>query len=119
VGPLLPTATVRQPAFLVDVDPAGELRLQAFRGAIGGARATPTAGRVLQLWGVLPGATEPVDLGVLPRDPTVVTVPLSVLQPVPDMMVQISVEPEGGSKVGRPTGAVVFVGRLVGVTTPN
>ena len=102
VGPLLPTAAVRQPAFLVDVDAAGELRLQAFRGAIGGARPTPSAGRVLQLWGVLPGASEPVDLGVLPPDPLVVTIPLSVLQPVPDMIVQISLEPQGGSKSGAP-----------------
>jgi anti-sigma-K factor RskA len=119
LGPMLPAAAVRQPAFLVDVDGAGELRLQAFRGALGGARPTPAAGRVLQLWGVLPGAGEAVDLGVLPPDPTVVTVPLTVLQPVPDMMVEISLEPAGGSKVGRPTGPVIFIGRLVGVTTPD
>jgi anti-sigma-K factor RskA len=119
MGPLLPTAASRQPGFIIDVDPAGELRVQAFRGTIGGARPSPTAGRVLQLWGVLPGATEPVDLGVMPPDPTVVTIPLRVLQPVPDMLVQISLEPEGGSKVGRPTGPVIYVGRIVGVTTPN
>jgi anti-sigma-K factor RskA len=119
VGPVIPAASSRLPVWIVDVDAEGQLRIQPFRGAVGGAVANSPTGRDLQLWGLLPGATAPVDLGVLPKKPGVVTVPVSVLQPVPDMMVEISLEPEGGSKTGRPTGQVLFVGRLVGVATPN
>jgi anti-sigma-K factor RskA len=119
MGLMVPAATIREPAFIADVDRSGQLRVQAFRGALGGASATPPAGRVLQLWGLLPGVTDPIDLGLMPKEPGVVTISQSVLQPVPDMLVEISMEPEGGSTIGRPSGQIFFVGRLVGVTEPN
>src|SRR5581483_6702596 len=77
VGPVIPAASSRQPVWIVDLDADGQLRIQPFRG-VAGAVATPPAGRDLQLWGVLPGATTPVDLGLLSKKPGVVTIPLSV-----------------------------------------
>jgi anti-sigma-K factor RskA len=100
------------PSWLVEVDARGQLRLIPFR-ATTGPRAVPPEGRVLQFWGLLPGASTPTDLGVLPRVPAVVTIPTQTLQPVADMILEISVEPEGGSKIGRPTGPIVFMGRLL------
>lgn len=117
-GTILPTAVRTAPSWIVEVNAAGELRLTPFR-SLTNVRAIPPTGRVLQLWGYQPGATTPTDLGVLPQDPAPVTIPTRVLQPVPDMVLEISLEPEGGSKIGRPTGQVVFVGRLVGVTGPS
>ena len=119
VGPMIPAASSRLPVWIIDVDPDGQLRLQSFRGAVGGAAASPPPGRDLQLWGALPGATTFVNLGVLPKNQGVLTVPLSVLQPVPNMVVEITLEPEGGSKTGRPTGETVSIGRLVGIATAN
>jgi anti-sigma-K factor RskA len=100
------------PSWFVDIDPKGELRLIPFRG-VTGVRAVPPAGRVLQFWALLPGATTPLDLGVLPRVPTILTIPVQTVQPVAEMILQISVEPDGGSKIGRPTGPIVFIGRLL------
>lgn len=117
MGPIVTSDSRAYPAWIADVDAAGDLRLQPFRPVVGRGALPP--GRVLQLWAVLPGATVPVDLGVLPNEPRVVTIPQRVLQPVPEMLVEISVEEGGGSKTGRPVGPVLFVGRLVAVTTPN
>lgn len=118
IGPVVPVSVRTAPSWIVDVNAAGELRLTPFR-SLNNVRAIPPAGRALQFWGYVPGSTAPTDLGVLPQDPKEVTVPTHVLQPVPDMVVEISLEPEGGSKIGRPTGQVIFVGRLFGVTLPN
>ena len=107
------------PSWLVDVDPKGQLRLTPFRSTTG-VRAVPPNGRVLQLWATPPGSATPIDLGVLPRIPTVVTIPLQTVQPVGEMIIEISLESDGGSKLGRPTGAIAFVGRLfeIGAAIP-
>ncbi|ATQ43375.1 anti-sigma factor [Caulobacter mirabilis] len=62
-----------------------------------------------ELW-LLPKEGAPVSLGVMPDDASAamsVTLPLS-----PDASLAISVEPEGGSPTGLPTGPVVAQGRL-------
>lgn len=62
-----------------------------------------------ELW-VLPKEGAPVSLGVMPDDASAamsVTLPLSA-----DASLAISVEPEGGSPTGLPTGPVVAQGRL-------
>lgn len=63
-----------------------------------------------ELW-VLPREGAPVSLGVMPSDASAamtVTLPLSA-----DASLAISVEPEGGSPTGLPTGPVVAQGKLV------
>jgi anti-sigma-K factor RskA len=68
-------------------------------------------GRVLQLWGLPVGATAPTSLGLVPEDGRLVVSP-DVLRPQPGMLIEISLEPPGGSPIGRPTGPILFIGRL-------
>jgi len=119
MAPLVTFNERATPSWLVDVDPKGQLRLTPFRSTTG-VRAVPPQGRVLQLWATAPGSSTPIDLGVLPRIPAVVTLPLQTVQPIPEMIIEISLEPDGGSKIGRPTGAIAFVGRLfeIGAAMP-
>jgi anti-sigma-K factor RskA len=69
----------------------------------------------MQFWAVVPGGALPTDLGLIPSPPTIVTVPLKTIQPTEDMILEISMEPEGGSKIGHPTGTILFIGRLVAI----
>lgn len=105
-------ADANQPAYLARVDAGGGLQLAAAVSA-GGIRPQAPAGRSLQLWGLPPGATVPRSLGVLPRDAGPFSVAAGALRAVPDMLILISVEPEGGSPTGQATGPVVFYGRLI------
>jgi anti-sigma-K factor RskA len=119
MAPLVTFNDRATPSWLVDLDPRGQLRLTPFRSTTG-VRAVPPSGRVLQFWATPPGSATAIDLGVLPRIPAVVTIPLQTLQPIPEMILEISLEPDGGSKLGRPTGSIVFVGRLfeIGAAMP-
>jgi len=110
-------ADANQPAFMAQVDASGGLRLAAATSA-GGVRPNAAAGRSLELWGLPPGATAPRSLGVLPKDPGIFRVAAGQLRAVPDMLIMISQEPEGGSPTGQPTGPVVFYGRLIAVPEP-
>lgn len=101
-----------QPAWTAAVERDGALRLAAIPPA-GGAPERPTPeDRVLQLWALPPGATAPTSLGVLPRGQRSVTVPAPAVKPVAGMLIEITLEPPGGSPIGRPTGPVLFIGRL-------
>ena len=117
IGPLVTAEARAYPSFLADVNAAGELRLRPFAPVSGRAALPP--GHVMQIWAAVPGATVPMNLGVLPKELSVVTIPRGVLQPVPDMIIEISVEEEGGSKTGRPVGPILYVGRLASVTAPD
>jgi anti-sigma-K factor RskA len=68
-------------------------------------------GRVLQLWGLPRGATAPTSLGLVPPDGRLAVDP-RVMAPQDGMLIEISLEPPGGSPIGRPTGPVLFIGRL-------
>ena len=75
--------------------------------------ATPTTGRVFELW-ALPQGAAPRSLGVIPPG-AVVRVPLAVqagasLSGVPALAV--SLEPPGGSPTGQPTGPVLYSGAI-------
>ncbi|MEB7625291.1 anti-sigma factor [Enterobacter vonholyi] len=64
----------------------------------------------LQLW-LIPGGQAPVSMGLLHNDiPTRVTLRNTTLPP--DAMIAISLEPEGGSPTGLPTGPVLYSGKL-------
>ena len=93
-----------QPAWLVE----------AAGGAISLASVnqTPVApDRVLQLWALPQGATAPTSLGLLPADGRFTVTP-STIRPEPGMLIEISLEPPGGSPGPRPSGPVLFIGRL-------
>lgn len=71
------------------------------------------AGRSLQFWTKPPGAAGPTSLGLVVPGQTV-ELPLSRLPGVgQEVLFEITLEPEGGSAVGRPTGPILYVGRTV------
>jgi anti-sigma-K factor RskA len=97
---------------MAEVGRRGELRLNTMPAATGRQLQAPS-GRTLQVWGLAPGDRAPTSLAVLPHEPgKVVTIASPRITPAPGMLIEISVEPEGGSPTGRPTGPVVFIGRL-------
>jgi len=78
--------------------------------------ATPVgSGQALQFWTKPDGAAGPTSLGLVPADrPTVV--PGSKLPGLsPNQLFEITLEPAGGSPIGRPTGPILFLGRAVKV----
>ena len=101
------------PAWVAQADRSGRITLAAVRPAFGEAQPPAPEGRVMQLWGLRPGDAGPTSLGLLPRTPGQVSIPAPALRPVPNMLIEISLEPEGGSPTGRPTGPILFYGRLI------
>ncbi len=101
------------PAWIAQTDRSGGITLAAVRPAFGDPQPAAPDGRVMQLWGLRPGDAGPTSLALLPRTPGRVTIPAPALRPVNNMLVEISLEPEGGSPTGRPTGPILFYGRLI------
>jgi anti-sigma-K factor RskA len=67
--------------------------------------------RVLQLWALPQGATAPTSLGLIPAEGRIELRPTTI-RPEPGMLIEITLEPPGGSPTGRPTGPIQFIGRL-------
>ena len=65
------------------------------------------AGQVHELWVIAPGAA-PVSLGLLQDDPLIVAYPT----PPAGWVLAVSVEPEGGSPTGQPTGPVILTAQV-------
>jgi anti-sigma-K factor RskA len=100
------------PGLTAEADRAGTLRLGAYAAPTGRQLQAPS-GRDLQIWALNPGMTAPVSLGLLPHEPRGVTIfDRLPIQPQPGMLIEITVEPEHGSPTGKPTGPVVFYGRM-------
>lgn len=115
-APVLMTVLVTDraaPAWIAQADRSGGITLAAVRPAFGDVPGPVPQGRVMQLWGLRPGDPGPTSLALLPRTPGRVTIASPKLRPVNDMLIEISLEPEGGSPTGRPTGPVLFFGRLI------
>jgi anti-sigma-K factor RskA len=75
--------------------------------------AAAPPGRSLQFWTKLEGAAAPTSLGLVQAGQAL-ELPLSRLPGVgPQQLFEITLEPEGGSPVGRPTGPILYVGRSV------
>jgi anti-sigma-K factor RskA len=95
-----------QPAWLVEAEPGGALRLAAVN------RQPVPSDRVMQLWALPQGATAPTSLGLISPEAGQYSVSTTAVRPEPGMLIEISLEPPGGSPTGRPTGPVLFIGRL-------
>lgn len=94
-----------QPAWVVEADRAGGLRLAALNPQ------PLAADRVMQLWALPPGATVPTSLGLIPPEGRLM-VTTGAIRPEAGMLIEISLEPPGGSPNPRPSGPVLFIGRL-------
>ncbi len=106
-APLLMTVLLTdrdQPAWLVQAD-REEIRLASLN------TRPPPPDRVLELWALPQGATAPTSLGLIPADGRISVRPTTI-RPHPGMLIEITLEPPGGSPIGRPTGPIQFIGRL-------
>lgn len=101
-----------QPAWTATAAPDGALVLAAFPPVAGPPEQPIPPDRVLQLWALPQGATAPTSLALLPPGQRSISIPAPALRPVAGMLIEISLEPPGGSPLGRPSGPVLFIGRL-------
>jgi anti-sigma-K factor RskA len=89
------------PVLVAETTSDGKLRLQPL------TPLTVAAGRDLELWSLPAGATRPQSLGVLPAAGITLA---SLAEPKTQLLV--SLEPQGGSPTGQPTGPVLYGGTL-------
>lgn len=90
-----------------------ELRADRLRLVPTAAATAPPPGRSLQFWTKPEGAAGPTSLGLVVAGQTL-ELPLSRLPAVgAQQLFEVTLEPEGGSTIGRPTGPILFVGRSV------
>jgi anti-sigma-K factor RskA len=97
------------PAFVASVDLArGTITVRA-------VSATVPSGKSYELWAIGAGRDKPQSLGVISADYRVPSDRLGRLDPkdLGATTFAVSLEPEGGSPTGQPTGPVVFTGALV------
>ena len=95
-----------EPALIAEVDTAtGTIRVRS-------VTAETPAGRSLELWHV-PDGEAPRSLGILQAGLNAKTV--KDLAGAVNGIIAVSVEPEGGSPSGAPTGPIVYTGKLVPV----
>lgn len=96
--------------WIVESAPGGAVRLVP----VGNTAAAP-AGKTLQFWTKPEGAAGPTSLGLVRAGQTV-EVPASQLPGMSDkQLFELTLEPEGGSPLPRPTGPILFIGRAVRV----
>jgi anti-sigma-K factor RskA len=94
--------------WVVEMQAGGNLRLVPV-----GATSPVPPGRALQFWTKPEGAAGPTSLGLVRAGQTV-ELPVSRLPAVEaQQLFEITLEPENGSPIGRPTGPILFVGRTV------
>lgn len=75
------------------------------------------AQRVLQLWTLMDPAKGPVALGLLPPS-AAVRLPAERLPAIgAGQLFEITLEPAGGSQIGRPTGRILYIGRAAAVAS--
>ena len=95
-----------EPALIAEVDTrTGMIRVR-------GVQAETPQGKSLELWHV-PEGQPPKSLGVFKAGLTAQTVK-DLAGPM-NGIIAVSVEPEGGSPTGAPTGPVIYTGRLIPV----
>jgi anti-sigma-K factor RskA len=103
----------QSPAFLVSVD------LEKKFLTIRAVAAPPHPGKSYELWLVHDDLKTPRSLGVIGEGPfTVVQPKLAAYAPqtIEQATLAVSLEPEGGSPTGAPTGPVLYAGKLIQAT---
>jgi anti-sigma-K factor RskA len=93
--------------WIVEVEAKGTVRLVPL------ATTPVPAQRALQFWTKPPSATAPTSLGLVPGDRATVLPATRLPALEPNQLFELTLEPETGSPIGRPTGPVLFVGRAV------
>jgi anti-sigma-K factor RskA len=68
------------------------------------------AGRTLQVWTLWDRAVGPKSIGVTGQSRTLQLDLEALPETVQDQLFEITLEPEGGSPIGRPTGPILFKG---------
>lgn len=78
-----------------------------------GATSPVPAGKALQFWTKADGAAAPTSLGLVGAG-RITELPATVLPAIGEkQLFELTLEPEAGSPIGRPTGPVLFLGRTV------
>ncbi|ATE63776.1 anti-sigma factor [Rhizorhabdus dicambivorans] len=97
------------PALLVTYDKAsGRMRVMP-------VNVSPRPGHSLELW-VIAGKAPPRSIGLM-RDGGATALEKLAIDMAQDNTIAVSVEPEGGSPTGLPTGPVIYSGRMVELPT--
>ena len=105
---LLQAPDTASTGWIVEARSGGDLKLVPVADGV----AAP-AGRSLQFWTKPDGAAAPTSLGLVQAG-AALTLPVSRLPGLGErQLFEITLEPEGGSTVGRPTGPVLFIGRML------
>lgn len=107
---LLQSPQDRSTGWVVEVVAGRQVRL---RPAGSGAATPVPPGRALQFWTKAEGAAGPTSLGLVqPGEP--LELPAARLPAVGErQLFEITLEPAGGSTIGRPTGPILYVGTSV------
>jgi len=94
--------------WVVEVQASGRLRLVPIApiGVI-------PAGRSMQFWTKAPGAAAPTSLGLVRAGRTLELTVTHLPGVTAQQLFELTLEPEDGSPVGRPTGPILYVGRTV------
>lgn len=95
------------PGWVLKMTGATTLRLEPLV-----ATAVP-AQRALQLWTKADDWSGPVSLGLVKPGETVEVKLDNLPKIVPNQLFEITLEPEAGSPIGKPTGPILFIGRAV------
>lgn len=100
------------PAFLVTVNIEDRIM------TVQPVAAKPEAGKSYELWLVQDSLGAPKSLGVIDERKVIARPTLAAYKPdvIESATFAVSLEPEGGSPTGKPTGPVVFSGRLIPTT---
>lgn len=98
----------RATGWIVELRAGGTMRLVPV-----GDAPPPPPGRALQFWTKAQSATAPTSLGLVQAGQTY-ELPVARLPAVEaEQLFEITLEPAGGSTIGRPTGPILFLGRTV------
>ena len=114
VAPERYLAVLQDPAsnaagWVVEVTAGDSVRLVP----VAAAAAPLPAGKALQFWTKPEGAAGPTSLGLVPPG-RVTELPVARLPAIePRQLFELTLEPDTGSPIGRPTGPILFVGRSI------
>jgi anti-sigma-K factor RskA len=96
--------------WIVEASAGGKLRLTPL------VTTTVAPQKVLQFWTKAQGASGPTSLGLVPPD-RVTEIDVARLPTLErEQLFELTLEPEGGSTIGRPTGPILYVGRTVAMS---